>query len=333
MVEPDKVDSKQSRSIKLTTRTERSALMFQLQHLAKPLSTQVVKPPKTPAPAGSTQLQPHKKALKSCDIKERKIEDLYVYDFTCEHHIKAKPHQPKRLKRLYYFCGGGWQSPPESEHWMLVAEYARKLPNHAICLVSYPLAPKSAAPVAFPQLLAFYRKVLRDADAAGEEVILAGDSAGANIILALTLHALHEDPESPCPSTLFAMCPSTDLRRNNPDMKAIEKHDPLLRHSFVTQTANAWRAEWDATDPRVSPLLTDVSILAKRGVRVHGMTGGYDILGPDGVLFREKCNDAGVVGEWLHWEKQMHCFPLAFAFKLSESVQAKEWVVDVLGRS
>ena len=60
------------------------------------------------------------------------------------------------------------------------------------------------------------------------------------------------------------------------------------------------------------------------------MTGGYDILTPDGLLFRDRLVEAGVGGSWLHWEKQMHVFPLAWRYGLRESREAKDWCVDVL---
>ena len=94
-------------------------------------------------------------------------------------------------------------------------------------------------------------------------------------------------------------------------MQAIEKHDPLFRIPDIKETARKWRADWDATDARVSPLMADVSLLARRGVKVHGVVGRYDILSCDAILFREKCEQAGVEGQWLDWDKQMHCFPLA----------------------
>jgi acetyl esterase/lipase len=273
---------------------------------------------------------------KRCDVTERKVNDIHIYDITQKRSssssspVSEPPLRPR--KRVYYFAGGGWQSPPTNEHWKIIGEIVTQLPDTVVSLTSYPLAPNSAAPVAFPQLMNLYSTILKEAEVAQEDVIFAGDSAGGNIILALTLHALHEDPDCRVPKALIAIAPSTDLGRGNPDIQALEKHDPLLRIPFIVDTAKSWRGEWDAKDVRVSPLFADVTALAKRGVKVHGVTGGYDILSPDGILFRNKCSDAGVVGEWLHWDKQMHCFFLAFPYRLRESVEAVEWIVDVLRR-
>jgi acetyl esterase/lipase len=281
-------------------------------------------------PAGSPQLEPPSKARKKVDITERKVEGIYLYDIRAKSPSRAEQKQP--TKRLYYFAGGGWQAPASSQHWSLVTELALRLPNILITLVSYPLAPNTPAPVAFPLLTTLYDTLLLEAQTANEEVILMGDSAGGNIVLSLVVNSLLTNPSARCPKAIIAISPSTDLRRSNPEMKEIEKNDPLLRMPFVVASANAWRGAWDASDARVSPLLADLTPLARRDVQVHGVTGTYDILSPDAALFREACSSKGVRGEWLQWERQTHCFPLMFAYGLREAREAVDWMVDLLGR-
>jgi acetyl esterase/lipase len=326
------VDERQGPSIKVTKRTDRSLYMLVLQHLIKPFNARLVKPKKETL-AGSQQLEAHKKAWKHCDISERQVEGTWVYDMVAKEQSRSSPAEKRRRRRVYYFAGGGWAMPPSSEHWVLCAELARKLPDTVISIVSYPLAPNSPAPVAIPSLMVWYQTALREAEEADETVVFAGDSAGGNIALCLPLAALLEDDNARCPTAIMAISPSTDLSRSNPDIKAIEKSDPLLRIPFIKGTAENWRAEWGSTDPRISPLYADVIPLARRGVKVYGVVGRYDILSPDAILFREKCNQASVQGEWLDWEKQMHCFPLTWAFKLPEGVAAKDWIIDVLRRT
>ena len=220
--------------------------------------------------------------------------------------------------------------PASSDHWALCADMANEVPDMTVTLVSYPLAPNSPAPVSFGPLLKLHRRLCQDALASKEEVLLAGDSAGGNIVLCLTLAALSEDDSLPAPTALLVISPSCDLSRSNPDIEAVAKNDSILRVWFVKQTAEKWKGDWDASDPRVSPLMGDVQALARKGVQVHGVVGRYDILCPDVLLFRKKCEEAGVRGRWLDWDKQMHVFPMAYTYKLPESVEAKNWIVDVL---
>ncbi|OCL14362.1 alpha/beta-hydrolase [Glonium stellatum] len=188
-----------------------------------------------------------------------------------------------------------------------------------------------------------YRALLAAADNAGEKVILVGDSSGGNIILSLTLEALREDQEKveeiggtlrgsprPYPTALMVISPSTDLRRTNTTIKTIEPLDPFLTPTFITSTARAWSGDWDPYDSKLSPLQADVSLLTKVGVKVHGIIGGYDILSPDAVKFRDKCAQEGVYGRWLEWDKQMHCFILTWSYGIPEANEAVSWMIDVL---
>lgn len=183
---------------------------------------------------------------------------------------------------------------------------------------------------------------MADAKEAGESVILAGDSSGGNVVLCLVLEALREDAESAesrqidqeqtplHPGAIMSVCPSVDLTRKNPDIEKLREYDPLLTPEWIKQSARTWHADWDAMDARVSPINANVSLLAKRGIKVHGITAGYDLLCPDGILFRDRCAKEGVKGEWLHWEGQMHCFILFSAYGLREGRQGLEWMIDVL---
>jgi acetyl esterase/lipase len=189
-------------------------------------------------------------------------------------------------------------------------------------------------------LMRFYREVLETAYENRERVILVGDSSGGNIVLSLVLEAVREDAAAGKdiaakgakgrPEAIVAICPSTDLTRSNPDIEKLAKNDPLLTPKFVKSTAKAWHADWDPSDRRVSPVNADISLLARSGIQVHGITAGYDILSPDGIIFRDHLAKEGVQGKWLHWEKQMHCFVLTQAYGVREAKEAIEWVMEVL---
>lgn len=305
--------------------------MLLVQQFIRPFNTTIAKS-RSVRPAGSQKLHASSNAKKKLDIREYVVEEMYLYDLIPKK-AAGDPETAKKKKRIYYLAGGAWQMTPSSQHWALVTELATQLPDTIVTLVSYPLAPNSPAPVAFPQIMKLYRTLMASAQAANEEVILVGDSAGGNIILGIVASDLLAEPEAPCPKALLVISPSTDMRRGNKDIAAVEKHDPILRVPFIKDSAKTWCGDWDASDTRVSPLLADIAPIARRGIKIHGITGLYDILSPDGILFREKCNEHNIQGEWLEWDKQMHDFPLTFHYKLPEGVASKEWILDVLRRS
>lgn len=172
-------------------------------------------------------------------------------------------------------------------------------------------------------------------------MIWMGDSSGGNIILCLIMESLRleesvqdgEKTRIPRPVSVMAISPSTDLTRSNPAINSVAPHDPLMTPSIIKATAAAWLGEEiSATDPIVSPVYGDFNLLARSGIKIHGVTAGYDVLSPDGVLYREKLDVHGVQGEWLHWERQMHCFVLTAKYGLKEAREGIDWIVDVLTR-
>jgi acetyl esterase/lipase len=327
--------AKHGGSIRVTDRSDRSQLMSVVQYLVRQFRNQLNSgQPKHED--GSLVLEPPKSKLRKCTLSRRTICDVHIYDIISPEHSSTMG-----TKRIYYLAGGSWQKGPSGQHWSMCSKLAVEMPDTIVSMVSTPLAPNNPAPSSFPWCLKLYRALMAEAQEAGDRVILAGDSSGANIALCLTLEALREDAEdgsnagtekSPMshPVAIMAICPSTDLTRNNPDIKKLAKFDPLLTPNVINQTAKAWHAHWDPADRRVSPINADISLLAKQGIKVHGVTAGCDVLAPDGVIFRYRCSEFTVQGEWLHWEKQMHCFVLTLPYGLREAQEGFQWVLEVL---
>jgi hypothetical protein len=104
-------------SIHVITRRDRSFYTCIIQAITRPFRQYLGRPSKKPQPAGSPELSPHKSAYKGVDVKHRTVCDIHVYDI-----ISKKSATPTVRKRIYYFCGGGWQSPPSSQHWHNMAK-------------------------------------------------------------------------------------------------------------------------------------------------------------------------------------------------------------------
>ncbi|KAK0663262.1 hypothetical protein DIS24_g1324 [Lasiodiplodia hormozganensis] len=140
----------------------------------------------------------------------------------------------------------------------------------------------------------------------------------------------------PAPSALLIICPSVDARRVNGDIEALQDKDPILIAEQSKQQAEDWAGDWSLDDERISPAINHdaednlVRLLSEKKVKVHGVTAGYDILSPDAILLRERLEKGGVWGKWLHWDKQMHCFPLAWFYGIPESKEGLHWIIDVL---
>lgn len=317
-------------SIRVERRENRSVANAAAQHIIKPFASLILKPGNDEH-RGSPRLTPHKNAQKICKIRESQTADTWIYSFENPEESKTRA---RATHRLYYFAGGGFRGVPEKEHWLLCAELGMKLPEYEINLVSYPLAPNSPASHSLPHLERLYDALVRQARDENFRITLFGDSSGGNIVLVLGLYAASKylnNPSGPCPvESVMAMCPATDLRNENSDIDVVDRHDPILSRKTTTEVAHGWAGELSLSDPRVSPIFADLSIYQKAGIKVDGITAGYDVLTPDAILFRNKLGESGVQGDWLEWEKQMHCFPLLFSFDVREGLAGKDWILDVL---
>ncbi|KAF5360306.1 hypothetical protein D9758_009107 [Tetrapyrgos nigripes] len=140
---------------------------------------------------------------------------------------------------------------------------------------------------------------------------------------------------------VFVISPPTDMRNQNRATFDADKHDPILSIPLINSVAQAWagtdtHCKWDLDRPELSPNLQDASKFMKMrqlDIRIHGVVGTWDVLAPDALVFYQKCKQHGIEGEWLKWERQMHCFPLAWKYGLSEGKRGLEWILAVLRTS
>ncbi|KAG9230351.1 alpha/beta hydrolase fold-domain-containing protein [Amylocarpus encephaloides] len=331
---PSSTNTNVKSSINVDHRESRSVTSAALQMLVDKISPLLFKYG-DPQLAGSPQLKPHKRAEERTPVRESKLEDIFIYTFTND---SAGVDKPILTHKLYYFAGGGFQGPPTKEHWLLCSELAVKLPAYQVNLVSYPLAPNSPAVHALPALYRLCDALSQQARAEQKWITLMGDSAGANVALTMGLHAaanaLRGGSEGKCQlRNIMAISPPTDFRNQNPDIDAISSHDPVLSRTIIDDAANAWRGDWPPEEPQVSPIFADLSLFQRVGIKVDGVIAGHDVLSPDAIVFRQRLGELGVYGDWLQWDKQMHCFPIMFPYHIHEGVAGKDWILDILRRN
>jgi acetyl esterase/lipase len=299
-------------------------------------NTKLIRPVKQKSCESSPKLNITSTLRTRYNVHERVVNKIHVYDISRKEsrRFDGTSLTPTSHLHIYYFVGSGWESPPSSHHYRFVRRLLHCLSSSTvISIVSYPLAPKNTVPKAFPILLEFCRKILQSRGK-GEKVILAGDSAGGNIVLSLTLELLRLNPDCLVPNALLLISPAVDLAHENPTLRAVEKNDPLLRLKFVKALGKTWAGDWDvASDSRVSPIRAkNLEALEARGVAIYGVTGSYDILTPDALILRDMLLVNKVKGRWLHWEGAMHCFPLMAGYGLfcAEVRGAFNWIVSIL---
>ena len=98
-------------NIQITHRTNRSAFMFILHMILRPIGPKLTHMT-CELPGGSPRLDIPKTARLRVNVKERHVNGMYLYDLTPKKNATPPPDSEKtKRKRIYYFAGGGWRMP------------------------------------------------------------------------------------------------------------------------------------------------------------------------------------------------------------------------------
>jgi acetyl esterase len=105
--------------------------------------------------------------------------------------------RPKPWPVVFYVHGGAFHLLSKDTHWLMGLVFARY--GYLVVNISYRLAPKHPYPAAIQDTCTAYRWLAAHIDELGGDrnrVAVAGESAGGNLVTALTLAACQERPES-----------------------------------------------------------------------------------------------------------------------------------------
>jgi len=169
------------------------------------------------------------------------------------------------------------------------------------------------------------RSLLEDGTLGSRPWVLAGDSAGGGMALAVA-HALRDEGRAQ-PWGLFLMSPWVDLRagRTYPN----DKEDPWLTPIGVGHASRAYAGDYDLGNVALSPLVNHHEGLASTYIE----EAGDDILVNEG---RELAKALKVAGVQLSYNEQPGCFhDYQLVGWLPESKKARarevEWINSILG--
>lgn len=230
--------------------------------------------------------------------------------------IKAEEIKPpdSATQLIFHIHGGAFFLGSVKTHHAFMTDLAART-QMQIIHVDYPLAPEHPYPEATEALYDIYQSLVVQG-IQPKDIILSGDSCGANLALALCLR-LKEQPEL-MPSGLILLSPFLDLTLTSESLRFNKKHDALLSiEALQTGTQYYIGDQIAADDPRVSPIFDDLHGLPPTLVQV----GSKEILLDDAKRFREKAEDAGVKVQFKLYTGMWHNFQMFNAW-FDEAKQA-----------
>lgn len=167
--------------------------------------------------------------------------------------VLTPPGHPGDGVTLLYLHGGGYVVGSAGAYRGLAGRLGAAL-GARVVIPDYRLAPEHPAPAALGDSRGVYAAVLAKGAA---RVVVAGDSAGGGLALALAM-ALR-DAGRPAPAALGLICPWVDVRPELTGTRPPAPREPLLNRRITRAWAQAYVSGGAAADdPRVSPLLGDL---------------------------------------------------------------------------
>ncbi|HEY0645743.1 MAG TPA: alpha/beta hydrolase, partial [Nocardioides sp.] len=186
-------------------------------------------------------------------------------------------------RTLYYVHGGGYMAPIDAFH----VRYATRLADAIgarIVMPDYPLAPEHTWKDSHDALVDDAARWT----AADGGAVLAGDSAGGGLALAMAL-SMRDRGLAPATS-LVLHAPWVDLTTSTPETHEVDAIDPWLFIGKLQAYAGWWAGSPDdLVRPEVSPALGDLAGLP----RALMLYGTRDLLFPGCRLLARRAAEAG----------------------------------------
>lgn len=230
---------------------------------------------------------------------------------------------------VFYVHGGGFCSLSKDTHWLMGLVFARS--GYVVCNISYRLAPRHPFPAAIADTCAAYEWVVRHVSAYGGDgsrVAVAGESAGANLVTALTLAACFERPEpwarrvydtGITPAATVPFCGLLEV--SNPERFARRRRLPGWVNSVIHSCSSAYLrgvANAEAVPPGFLDLANPLTTLER--ARARGMSpsrplppffvpvGTRDPLLDDTRRLARALGDLGAPCEAAYYPGEIHAF-------------------------
>ncbi|WP_031063923.1 alpha/beta hydrolase [Streptomyces sp. NRRL WC-3742] len=219
--------------------------------------------------------------------------------------LDLEPADATGPARLLYFHGGSYALGSPDTHAGLTGELARRAGLRALS-VDYRLAPEQPFPAAVEDGFAAYRDLL-ESGTDPRKLVLAGDSAGGNLVLVTLLQAREAGLPMPAAAVLFS--PWTDLTTSGGSASSKEGVDPIFTKADLHDGADRYLGPADPAQPLASPVFADLTGLPPLLVQV----GASELLLDDAVRLagRAGADDVDVTLEI--GARLTHVFQLGFA--------------------
>ena len=209
-------------------------------------------------------------------------------------------NDPERT--LLYLHGGGFVAGTPRTYHNMCGRLARQT-RARVWIPDYRLAPEHPFPTPLEDCLSVYRSLL-EGGVDPRQLVVAGDSAGGSLTLALLL-TLRDNGE-PLPACAITLSPATDATLSGQSMRENARSDAMLSPTMVEHAASLYLQGADPALPAASPLWGEFEGLPPLMITVSES----ECLRDDALRVADKARKAGVPVELVSRRGLPHVWPV-----------------------
>ncbi len=203
---------------------------------------------------------------------------------------------------LLYLHGGAFSFRLPNTHAIWVGRLSREL-RARVLMPDYRLAPEHPYPAAIDDACKVYQWLL-DQGIEPQRIVVGGESAGGNLVLALLLRLAQAG--LPQPAAAFAISPVTDAGLTGDTYRTRAAADRILDATAMPFFRDQYVAIAKVADPMVSPVHGQYQGLPPILIQV----GTNEILLDDACRAAQRIHESGGQVRCEIWEDMPHAFPM-----------------------
>ena len=222
-------------------------------------------------------------------------------------------------RTLLYLHGGGYILGSIETHRAMVSKLCRFAGVRGL-IVDYRLAPEHPFPAAIEDAEEAYDFLIAEG-VSPDDMLLAGDSAGGGLSLALMQNLRAHDKAQP--KAVALMSPWTDMTMSGKSITTHYDRDPMIDAEKMPLAIDWYGPNQDKKNPLISPVFADMTGFPPMFVQV----GTEEVLFDDSTRLVDNAKQAKVDAELQIWQDMPHVHQIAHAFV----PEAKAALRDIAG--
>lgn len=274
-----------------------------------------------------------KKPIQTGEFRKNPVEPAwrcpygYLYELIDRENFRMEYLRPENAvtgRVILQLHGGGYIGPMKNIYRRFAVKYSKLSYGADVLTVDYRVAPEYPFPAAVEDVAEAYRWLLEEQAYKPAQIVVAGDSAGGGLALALGMYI--KDHKLPMPGGFITMSPWTDVTLSGETYESNYEIDPLFGNSRENMLYNSsYVGDADTKNPYLSPLFGDYSGFPP----ILMQAGSYEVLLSDTLSVAKKAKQAGVKVRTSVYDGMFHVFQMGLDL-IPESREAWEEICEFL---